>query len=191
MEQIQIVHIIENRYSCRRFRKQTLTREQIRTVIKAGMQAPSARNEQPWEFIAVTRKDTLSKMAEASSHAGCLREAAAAVLVIADQKRAGDGAWWIQGISACIENMLLKAFEIGLGSVWLGMYPRKERVDHLRSIFQLPDDLIPVAVIPLGYPLKAGEAQNRYKEDRIHWEELSGWGEASGASYCVERREGI
>ncbi|MDO5349230.1 MAG: nitroreductase family protein [Lachnospiraceae bacterium] len=165
---------IYSRYSCRKFTKQALSREQLINIMRAGMQAPSARNEQPWEFIAVTEKQTLLKMAKASPYATCLREAAAAVLVMADTSLTGDGAWWIQDISACIENMLLETVNLGLGSVWLGMYPRQDRVDYLRKIFKLPAYLIPVAVLPLGYPLEAGNAQNRYKEERIHWE---GFGE--------------
>ncbi len=94
--------VIYSRYSCRSFGRQAVTREQIQEVIWAGMQAPSARNEQPWEFIAVTEKERLNEMAEVSPHAGCLREAMAGILVLADMGRAGDKRWWIQDISACI-----------------------------------------------------------------------------------------
>ncbi len=167
-------HIIHSRYSCRRFQKKALSRELIETVIKAGMQAPSAKNERPWEFIAVTEKETLRKMAEASPYANCLSQAPAAVLVMADMERTGDGAWWIQDISACIENMLLKAVDLGLGSVWLGMYPRQDRVKYLKELFQLPSNLIPAAVLPLGYPLEPGMGQDRYEKERIHWECLEG-----------------
>lgn len=165
-------NIIHSRYSCRKFQNKALSKKQIETVIKAGMQAPSAKNEQPWEFIAVTEKETLRKMSKASPYAACISQAPAAVVVMADMERAGDGSWWIQDVSACIENMLLKAVDVGLGSVWLGMYPRQDRILYLKELFQLPSNFIPVAVLPLGYPLEPGAGEDRYEKERIHWEGL-------------------
>lgn len=141
------------RYSCRRFTGEPVTREQLTAVMRAGMQAPSAKNEQPWEFLTVTSHKGREALAEASPYAGSCRTAPAVIVALADLNRVDPGSpWWIQDMSACIENMLLEAVQLGLGAVWLGMYPREDRVSAIRAAFGLPETLIPVAAIPVGVP---------------------------------------
>lgn len=175
------------RYSCRRFTGEPVTKEQLTAVMRAGMQAPSAKNEQPWEFLTVTSPEGREALAEASPYAGSCRTAPAVIVALADLNRVDPGSpWWIQDMSACIENMLLEAVQLGLGAVWLGMYPREDRVSAIRAAFGLPETLIPVAAIPVGVPaadpaeastaVPAAEEtghgpKDRFDSARICWEE--------------------
>lgn len=139
--------------------------------MRAGMQAPSARNERPWEFLAVTSGEGREKIARSSPYAACCRQAPAVILALANLERIPrDSAWWVQDMSACVENILIEAIRLELGGVWLGIYPRMERVRVIQTAFDLSDTMVPFAAIPVGYPLAAEEAPDRYEADRIHWE---------------------
>ena len=97
--------------------------------------------------------------------------ASAVIVLLADGTRIAENSpWWVQDISACAENILIRATELGLGTVWLGMYPRQDRVDAIRAAFALPQHYLPFAAIPVGYPKKPLCAQDRFDETRIHWE---------------------
>lgn len=163
--------ILYQRYSCREFTDEKVSRELLQQIAEAGMQAPSARNERPWEFLIVTSQEGREKLAATGPQAVSCRRAPAVIVALANTERLQkDDAWWLQDMSACIENMLLRATELGLGSVWLGMYPREARVNAIRAAFDLPENLIPVAAVPIGYAA-APQSRNRHDEGRIHWEE--------------------
>ena len=76
----------------------------------------------------------------------------------------------VQDMSACVENMLVEAVEQGLGGVWLGMYPRQDRVSAIREAFELPENLIPFAAVPVGHPAGEQKAKDRFDPKRIRWE---------------------
>ncbi len=164
--------IIEKRYSCREFQARDVPVALLREVMRAGMQAPSARNERPWEFHVVSTAETRGQLAAASPYAGCCAKAPSIIVVSANLERVQEGSpWWIQDVSACIENMLLAATALDLGSVWLGLYPRMERVKAVQRILRLPETMVPVAALPIGYPKKENRTGDRFDETRIHWED--------------------
>ena len=136
------------RYSCREFTPDPVTVEQLQAIIRAGMQAPTAKNEQPWEFLVVRSEQGREALAASSPYAGSCRRAPVVI----------------------VENMLIEAVEQGLGGVWLGMYPRQDRVSAIREAFELPENLIPFAAVPVGYPAAQQKAKDRFDPKRIRWE---------------------
>ena len=164
---------IFSRYSCRKFSEKPVTEEQLTAIARAGMCAPTARNERPWEFLIVRSKEGRKKIAEASPYAESCLEAQAVIIALANSRRISqDSPWWIQDMSACVENMLLEITELGLGGVWLGMYPRQDRVNAIVKAFELEPEMIPFAAVPVGYPDKKYIGKERFESERIRWEQV-------------------
>ena len=144
----------------------------IEKVLRAGMAAPTAGNGQEWEFILFESPEIRQKIKEVHEYAIALDTAPLGILVCADLNREvypGEG-WWIQDMSAVMQNMLVAAADLGLGSLWLGIYPRKGRVDGMKKLFNLPEHVMPLGIITLGYAAKEKECIDRYEETRVHWE---------------------
>lgn len=166
------LHFIFSRRSVRRYRDGEIPREMITDLLRAAMAAPSAVAKDPWHFIVVRERETLSRIADLLPHGHMLRRAAAGILVCGDVTRAHDGqeSYMLQDCSAAVENILLAATAFGLGSCWLGIHPRTERMKGIRELFDLPEPIVPVAGISLGWPEKAPAARTRYDEGSVHWE---------------------
>ena len=164
---------ILNRRSIRRYTDQPITDEDLHKILEAAMSGPSCVNARDYSFIVVRDEETLLKMAEANGRpAQPLKKAAAGILVLGDLDRAFKGApdyWIIDGAIAC-ENLILAANALGIGSVWLGTYPQENRVENLKKLFDLPDNIIPHSIIALGYPDEQPTRKGFYEEDRVHFE---------------------
>ena len=162
---------IFTRRSIRKYQDKKIEKEKIEKLLKAAMQAPSAWNQQPWEFLVIEDEETLKKLAGASPYAKMVPQAAAAIILLCNleyTKTSPD--YWAQGMSAATENLLLEAVELGLGAVWLGVYPNEDRMEYITELFQLPEDILPFTVIPLGYPEEENMFVDRFDEKRIHYE---------------------
>ena len=159
---------IINRRSIRSYRADAVSEEQIEHILRAGMAAPSAGNQQPWEFIVVTDRDLLTKITEVHPYSKMLLEAPAAIIVCGNTRREKHKGFWVQDCSAAVQNMLLEATHQGLGSVWLGVHPREDRVDGLKKLFNLPETVIPLAVIALGYAKEQPVPVDRFNTAYIH-----------------------
>ncbi len=166
--------MIYTRRSIRSYAEKEISDEDITKILRAAMQAPSAGNQQPWHFIVVKNRETLKKMSEAFTFGQMLPNAAAAIVVCFDPKLSRyPFEMLVQDCSAATQNILLAARMLGIGSVWLGVYPKKDRIEKLRQILGIPDDIYVLSVVSLGYPRSESEfyeAQDRYKEERIHFE---------------------
>ncbi len=165
---------IKTRRSIRKFKNRLIPVDLIEKILEAGMYAPSARNEQPWHFVLVTREELKEKLMRAHPYASMLREARLAILVCGDTDLELSPGYWPIDCSAATQNMLLAAHAGGLGAVWLGVHPRQERKDAIRKIFNLPANIEPFALIALGYPGENKETPERYKTDRVHTNSWSG-----------------
>jgi len=132
------------------------------------MYAPSAGNQQPWHFVVVDDRALLDAVPSFHPHAAMCREAACAILVCADPALEKYPGLWVQDCAAATQNILLAAHELGLGSVWLGCYPRPERVEGFRRLVGLPPEIIPFAMIALGYPAQTLATPERFNPDRVH-----------------------
>lgn len=161
---------ILKRRSIRRFTEQEVGGDLISKVLAAGMAAPSAGNEQPWQFIVIKKKETLKKVGECGPYARTAADAPAAIVVCGDLSLEKHAGFWVQDCSAAVENMLLEAVSLGLGSVWLGVYPEEERVSFLQRYFKLPENIVPLAILPLGFPAQEMAPAQRYNEARVHYE---------------------
>lgn len=171
-EMNQTLETIFNRTSIRSYSDQKVEKDQIMTLLKAGMSAPSAVNKQPWEFIVIDDKDLMGKISEELKNAAMIKKASCAIVVCGDLKLTLEGAsqeYWIQDCSAATENILLAAHSMGLGAVWCGIYPGKERIEKLSNLLSLPENIIPLNIIPIGVRDKEQEPKDKWKEDRIHW----------------------
>lgn len=163
---------IFKRRSIRKYKADPVPKELIEKVLRAGMAAPTAGNGQEWEFILFEDPAIKAEIKEVHEYAGALDTAPLGILVCADLTREaypGEG-WWIQDMSAVVENMLIEAADQGLGSLWLGIYPRTRRVEGLKKLFALPDHVMPLGIVTLGFAAKEKETIDRYVEERVHWE---------------------
>jgi len=168
------LNLIFNRKSTRHYQKgKGIGKDKLKLLVQAGMSAPSAVNIQPWEFIVVTDQGLLEVLAERLPNAAMLREAAAAIVVCGDperDERGIAGKFWVQDCSAATENILLAAEALGLGAVWTGLYPNMERIHEIRPLLSLPEKIIPLNIIPLGYPAEKVLPKDKWEESRLHWE---------------------
>lgn len=160
---------INIRRSVRSYTDQIVDEDRIDKILKAGMQAPSAGNQRPWEFIVVNGKKTLKKLSLSSPYAGCVDKAPVAIVLLVNHNNLRFPEYTDQDMGACAQNILLKAVSLDLGAVWLGIAPLKDREKAISDIFNLPDNIQPFAIIPIGYPLNEGANQfiNRYEPRRV------------------------
>jgi nitroreductase len=164
---------IFSRKSVRHSINKDVSKEQLELIVKAGMAAPTAVNMQPWSFVIVKDRETLDKLADALPYAKMLFEAPAAIVVCAIPE------WSIEehpekysviDCSAATQNILLAVESMGLGAVWTAAYPREERMKAVRNILGIPEKIIPLNVIPIGYPTGEDKPKDKWKPDRLHWE---------------------
>ncbi len=161
---------IFKRRSIRRYKDGSVSDETIEKLLKAAMAAPSAGNEQPWHFVVVKDKEMLKRLSKLSPYASMLKDAPLGIVVCGDLKAEIYKGFWVQDCSAATENLLIEAAYLGLGAVWLGVYPVEERVDYVREVLEIPSYVVPFAVIPVGYPAQQLPPADRYNRDKIHQE---------------------
>ena len=163
------IKAILTRRSIRTYQKTPLTEEILTTLLKAAMSAPSAGNEQPWHFIIITDTKTINKIPSFHTHAAMLKNTPTALLICGDTHLDKHAGMWIQDCAGSTENILIAAQALHLGSVWLGVFPREERITGLRNLLNIPDHIIPFALVAIGYPAEEKPAANRYNKERIHY----------------------
>jgi nitroreductase len=159
---------IYTRRSIRKYKNSDVDDSIINEIIKAGMNAPSAGDEQLWHFIVVKDSDKLVRITEVHPYSKMVLQVKTAIIVCGDLSLEKHDGFWVQDCAAAVQNMLLMIDHKGLGSVWLGVYPRNERVEGIKKIFNLPEKVIPFAVLPVGYPDETRPANNKFNESRIH-----------------------
>ena len=167
---------IMTRTSIRQYKDQPVEQEKIDIMLKAAMAAPSAVNLQPWHFIVITDKQTIGLLSgQQPTNAPLL----IAVCGDTDKTTMPDGKmklpdFWVEDVSAATENLLLAAHALGLGAVWTGVYPAMERVAEVANVLNCPQNIVPVAVVRVGYPDEAPEPKNKFKEENISYIKFGG-----------------
>lgn len=159
---------IFKRRSIRKYTDQNISDEVIEQVLRAAMAAPSAVNEQPWHFVVLKDKSILTEITKFHPYSRMLLEAGCAIVVCGDTSLAKTDKW-SQDCAASTQNILIMATELGLGSVWLGIYPDEVRVEPLKKLLNLPEGVFPFSIVSLGYPAETREPINRYDADRVHF----------------------
>ncbi len=164
------MNAIFHRVSVRKYQEKSIEKEKITKMLQAAMAAPSACNQQPWEYYVVTNKEKIKELSLTSPYAGC---AADAPLVFVACYRDSEGiiapSYREIDLSASVENLLLEADELGLGAVWIGIAPQEERMADVRTVINLPEHLHAFALIACGYPKEERVQQDRYDENRVHY----------------------
>lgn len=163
------------RRSVRKFNSRTVSRETVEELLAAAMSAPSACAKDPWQFLVTAAPESLAKIAEGLPNGKFLATAPVGIVVCGDIESAHgtELSYMLQDCSAAIENLLLAAASLKLGACWLGVHPRQERIDYLRGLLRLPEHLIPVGVIALGYPVTEPEPRNRFNPEKARWLEAA------------------
>ncbi len=170
METLKAIH---TRRSIREYTDQSISQETITEMLKAAMAAPSARNQQPWEFIVITSQDVREKVPTACPFAQMIVDAPLGILICGNLKIETAPGYWVVDCSAATQNLLLAAHDLGLGAVWTGVYPREERMDGLTELLNLPEHVVPHSLVVIGYPAQEREHPDHYKADRVHMNEWS------------------
>lgn len=167
-----VLSVIHNRKSVRNYTDKTVSDEDLVTILKAGMAAPTGFNAQPWQFIAIKDRNTMLELRKELVYASGLDGSPAAIVVCGDMSKVREEApeFWITDASAATQNMLLAIEAMGLGGVWSTLYPGEDRMEHARKVLNLPEHIMPLCVIPIGYPTGVEKPKMKFKEENIHWE---------------------
>jgi len=167
---------IMTRTSIRQYKEQPVEQEKIDIMLKAAMAAPSAVNLQPWHFIVITDKNTIGMLSGKQP-----TNAPLMIAVCGDTNKTTmpDGKsklpdFWVQDVSAATENLLLAAHALGLGAVWTGAYPAMDRTADIANVLNCPQNIIPLAVVRIGYPDESPEPKNKFKEENISYNKFGG-----------------
>jgi len=166
------IEAITSRVSIREYTDQKGPREALENIVRAGMAAPSAMNKQPWQFIILDDTDILKSIGEKLPTSAMAQRAPAAILVCGDLTKTGQGwqeEYWIQDCSAASQNILLAITELGLGGVWTSIYPADNRIKIGAEVLGLPDHIVPLNIIPVGYPSGENQPKDKWNEEMAHW----------------------
>ena len=170
----EVLDTIFKRRSIRKYQEKPVEKEKLVLLLKAAMAAPTASNNQPWEFVVVDEEEIMQQFRSRMKYGPYNAPAA---IVVCHNPQIGrsprSNRFYQQDCSAAIQNMLVAAVDLGLGTVWLGVYPGEETEQTVKEIAGLPEDIIPVAVIYVGYPAEEKEARTQYEESRLHWQHYS------------------
>lgn len=167
-----VLENIHSRKSVRNYTGEPVTKACLLVLLKAAMAAPSARNRQPWAFIAITDQKILNALADGLPFTKMLYKAGAAIVVCSDSTiglQEGATDLWYQD-AAATQNILLAAEAMGLGAVWSALYPYPGRQGHVRKLTGLPDHVSPFSIVPVGHPAGEESPKVKFKPERVHWE---------------------
>lgn len=165
---MEALEAILSRRSIRRYAQRDVPEKVIETLLEAAMSAPSAGNGQPWHFIVIRDHRILNDIPKFHPYASMMRETPLGILVCGDLRRENKG-FWVQDCSAASENLLLAAHAKGLGAVWLGAYPLEERIGGFRKLVGLPEEIMPFALIAVGYPAEEiPHRVSRFDVTKVH-----------------------
>lgn len=165
---METIEAILTRRSIRQYIPASVPDNVIAEILKAAMSAPSAGNQQPWQFVVIADRRVREEIPTFHPYAQMVREAPVAIVVCGDLRLESYRGYWVQDCAAATQNILLAAHAKGLGAVWVGIYPKEERVKRLQQLLELPTQVIPLALIPLGFPAERVPPANRFDPSRIH-----------------------
>jgi len=170
---MELLDAIHTRRSIRKYLNKPVPEEMIETILRAAMAAPSAGNQQPWHFVVITDRARLDAIPAFHPYSKMVLQAPAAILVCGDPDGKKWPTFWDQDVGAATQNILLAARDLGLGTVWVGVYPEKDRMEGFRKLLGIPENIIPFSFIPVGWPEGHFEAVNRFRPELVHQENWS------------------
>ena len=167
-----VLNNIHSRKSVRSYTSQPVSAEQVETLLRAAMAAPTAVNFQPWRFVVITERQQLDELAEVLPYAKMLKQAPLAIVVCGETTWMGgaENPYWQQDCAAATQNILLAAEALGLGAVWTGVYPNAELYPILHDFLGLPANVQALCAIPVGHPAADEQPKDKWKPENIHYE---------------------
>jgi nitroreductase len=166
---MDLFQTILKRRSIRKYTGQKIPPKLIENLLKAAMYAPSAMNNQAWQFVVVDERQNLNEILTVIPHAEMLKSSQAAILICGDLNLDKNVDYLQQNCSAATQNLMLAAYGLGLGSCWIGVYPVKEIISGLQNLFNLPEYVLPISLVSLGYQAEYPIAEERYKPEKVHY----------------------
>lgn len=166
---METISAILNRRSIRKYLKKDIPEELIEQLLMAAMYAPTARNTQAWQFVVVTEKNLIEELSVRHPYAKMLKYAPLAILVCGDKLFEENETNLAINCAAASQNILLAATSLGLGSVWLGVFPKTDRMQPITELLKLPQHIIPVSLISIGWPDEEKPMPERFFKEKIHY----------------------
>jgi len=164
----ELINTIFARRSIREYTGEVVSQSDIKVMLEAAMAAPSAANLKPWHFVVVTDRQLLDSLVTVRPYGKTLFKAPLCIAVCGDTTISAR--FWVQDCSAATENLLLAAAALGLGAVWLGVYPSEDIVRGVRKVLNIPETIVPLNLISIGHPAEEKEPRTQYDELRVHRE---------------------
>ena len=161
---------IHARKSVRSYTDEPVTPEQVETLLRAAMAAPSGKNVQPWRFVVVTQPETKQKLAVGFNKMIAKAPVAIVICGLTANPSGIANNNWTADCAAATENLLLAAESLGLGAVWTACYPYDDRMQPAIEALGLPDDVTPYCIVPVGHPAGDNKPKNKWNPDHIHYE---------------------
>jgi nitroreductase len=169
IKKMNTLQAIFTRRSIRKYTQQHISKEIITEIIRAATYAPSACNKQPWHFIVINEQKILNEIPKFHPQAKFAASAPCAIVVCGNEDQAHDRIYWPIDCGAATQNILLAAHDLNLGACWCGIYPRQNRIDALRELLKLPQNIHPFSLVTLGFPDETPAQPNRFNEEMIKY----------------------
>ena len=167
---METLQAIKTRRSIRNYTSEPISRQHMRQLLEAAMHAPSAANQQAWHFIVIDDRKTLDAIPDFHPYCAFIKKAPAAIVLCGNMlEERFNGMFWAQDCSAATQNLLLAAHSLGLGGVWLAVYPIQVRINGLRKLLNMPEHLIALNIVSLGYPERENREVERYDATKVTW----------------------
>lgn len=165
---MDLFEALKTRRSIRKYTDEPVSDDNIHALLDAAMHAPSAKNEQPWHFVVIRDPEIRDILAKTTPYTHMASNAPVVIVVCGDMDCDKASGMWVQDCAAATQNLLLAARGENLGTVWCGVHPVPERVEHVRQALNLPANIIPFNLICIGHPAQSFKEEHRFQEDRVH-----------------------
>lgn len=159
---------IFTRVSTRNFQPEKVDSKYIIKILRAAMAAPSACNQQPWEFYVTDDPEIISRLSQVSPYAGPVKNAPVVIVPCYHADGLIAAPMVEIDMAMATENILLEAEELGLGAVMIGIAPLEERMKAVADVLKLPENFKAFTIIPIGYPVSKHPQEDRYEPSRVH-----------------------
>jgi nitroreductase len=164
----ELLELMYSRRSIRDYTDEPVRDDDVEAMLRAAMAAPSAQDLRPWHFVVVRERDMLDELAEIHKYAYMLEKAPLAIVVCGDQETSKKH--WVEDTCAATQNLLLAATAVGLGGVWISLYPKKKYQKQARELLDIPEHVGVLCVLALGHPAERKKARSHYSQERVHQE---------------------
>jgi nitroreductase len=164
-----VLDLMYSRRAIRDFTDEEVTDEQLEAMLMAAMAAPSVGELRPWHFVVVRKRKTLDALAQVHKYAYMLEKASMAIVICGDEEISERH--WVEDTCVATQNLLLAATALGLGGVWISLYPKKKYQRHVRELLDIPGHVGVLCILALGHPAEKKKVSTKYDHKRVHQED--------------------